>query len=59
MKRCVSITFDIDIAEEWPDEAEDTPAGAIDYAKACIRGEADWPGQVTITCQRETERVNT
>lgn len=57
MKRCVSITFDVDLKEIF-DGNEDTPREAIEYAKACIDGKAEWPTRITISCQGTTEWAN-
>ena len=54
MKRTVTITFDIDVAEYH--EGEDTPPGTIELVAWMLSGDADFPDDVPIiiTCGGET-----
>jgi len=56
MKRCVCILITIDPAEYVG--AEDTAEGAIDLVIDCLRGDADIPETVTITCEGVIRNTN-
>lgn len=55
MKRCVSITLNIDPAEY--NGAKDSPQGAIDLVIACLRNKADLPETVHISCEGESVKT--
>lgn len=48
MERTVTITVKVDPTEYH--QAVDTPAGAVDLVKEMLRGEADLPEQVVVSC---------
>lgn len=55
MKRCVSITLDID-PEEYH-RAMDTPSGCVNLVIACLRGEADFVTTLTVQCNDAVKKV--
>jgi hypothetical protein len=55
MKRCVSITFDVDPKDY--NRAKDTPAGTVALVLAMLRGDTDIPDEVIIACEGVTRKA--